>query len=225
MDKRQAFDTKLSSSSHHFILNILFRCLQDRPKPLLAETPLKFDSQLPQLEEHEISGIETDLINHLSTLRSSSFDSSSTTSSSSTSAVSSSSSGQNQMDNSSPMFESPQTSATKSSESTCSSSNKCHASKITKFSENFMLELGLDDYKSHDDLDLCMLSALSEILSQKKVCKEMVKVDSGLGGQVFNGQDVAMKIADIRLKLSESKEILKTFNGEKIFVDFNFFVF
>ncbi len=214
MDKRRAFDTKLASSPHHFILNILFRCLQDRPEPLLAEAPFKFDNRLPQLQESEVAAIENDLVNHLTNLRSSSFDSSTTTSSSSTSAISSSSSGQNQMDNSSPMFESPQNSATKPSESsTSSSSNKSHPNKMTKFSETFLAELGLDEYKSDlkDDLDMCMLGALSEMLGEKK---ELMKVDSGLGGQVFDGHDAGLKIAEIRVKLVEAKEILKAFTGD-----------
>lgn len=41
MEKRQSFDTKVSASSQHFILNILFKCLNDKVEPYMVSFLVK----------------------------------------------------------------------------------------------------------------------------------------------------------------------------------------
>ncbi len=170
------------------------------------EITLKFDSQLPKLDEHEVLEIENELINQLSNLKSS-FDSG--TSSSSTSASSSSSACTPQLDTSSPMFESPQNSQSAASNLpthniTKQATSEISATKLSKFSENFLAELNLDEFKFNlkDDFDLCLLDSLNRILLND-LQQPMFKLSAS-----NNGNE---QIADIRLKLNDTKQLLEDF--------------
>lgn len=166
------------------------------------DSTLKFDTELPVFDENEVTKIENDLLTQLTNLRMSSFDSS--TSSSSTSGTSSSSSAQ-QLENSSPMFESPQSSATKSSESGQSLSKN---SKLAKFNENFLADLNLDEYKVNprDDSNLRVLNDLNEILSNNKILEEDV-INKGVCDPVLI--KARQDTAEIKTQLNSAKNIIK----------------
>ena len=219
---RQLFDKKMSSSSHHFILNILFRSLNDRVEPFLVnsmtlifwfkselelfsfknEINFKFDTQLPKLDEADVSGIELELINQLSSLKSSSFSSSTSSSSTSASSTSSASACTPQLENSAPMFESPQNSQ-KTSETTQTQSITKTSSKLSKFSENFLAELNADELKMDlkNDQDLCLLNSLSEMLTNK------YEAQQELNKPAVDPEE----IAKIKIKLSEAKSMLASY--------------
>lgn len=208
--KRKNFEEKLSTASQHFILSILFRSLNDKVEHFMNEGALKFDTKLPQLEENDVNLIEKELISQLSNLRSSSFDSS--TSSSSTSATSSSSSCQ-PLENSSPMFESPQNSASGKSSGESQSSSKTESkttsmTKMTRFSEAFLADMNLEEYK-HDVKaygDMALLDSLSNILQANAQTRD----DQVLSVRKQSNEQTSKQIAEIKTKLGETRDIFKS---------------
>lgn len=208
--KRKNFEEKLSTASQHFILSILFRSLNDKVEHFMNEAALKFDTKLPQLEETDVNLIEKELISQLSNLRSSSFDSSS--SSSSTSGTSSSSSCQ-PLENSTPMFESPQNSASGKSSGESQSSSKTESkttsiTKMTRFSEAFLADMNLEEYKydAKTHGDLALLDSLSNIIQ----ANGETSGESVLSVAKQSNEQTSQQISEIKTKLGETKDIFKS---------------
>lgn len=213
MQRRELFESKIAPISQHFVLNIMFRSLSDKVEPFLNnEAVLKFDTKLPSIDETEVTQIETELKSQLSELN--------IKSSSSFSATTSSSSG------------------TSSGSLTCSSTNTTNTQPVTTSGSSPDSETTLLDKKSNfwnelnifemNDPDLNMLNSLIDLLNTDSLPKELfkhlnntnhdTKSTNTTNNEANNLTEIKrmfeFKINDLRAKLNETKDLLRTYQNE-----------
>ena len=218
MNRRQNFDSKTFQASQSFVLNILFRSLNDKVEAFLTESELKFDNDLPKIEESEVLAIEEEIKKYISLNQQNTPINSSSSSSSSSSTTSAN---QLNFEASSPT----QTSSTQLND------NKKTDGKVRKcFYESLLNEFNIQnqiDLKK--DSDLGILESVIDLIRKEQEeieqSSNQIELESNKNNNNSNKmqlvkldeslrQMVSTSLQDVKLKLKESKEIYYNHQAE-----------
>ena len=222
MQQRQKFDANSVSAafSNHFILNVLFRCLNDRVEPFLNENTFQFDNNLPLLDEEDVRLVENELGSYLKQINSNTSPSSSASFSNSSNSSTSSSSSTN-LTTSSPLAAEKQ-------------SNNNYLQTMIKELNLFTQSISEDVAASKYDSDLLILSKLNDLLlldadklanlnfgsnEYKTQETKAIKTDESnekSEEKPIKNEHLLMKntISDLKSKLNETKQFVQSYQAE-----------